>query len=76
MHNKFNSQALEVNLAETRYKTIILPEKHIWFLELSNSYWGIHKRTEEFIMEYNHPYVNYDYVIENLHNICLADLWL
>lgn len=76
MDNKFNSKALEVNLAETRYRTIILPEKHIWFLELSNSYWGIHKRTEEFIMEYNHPYVNFDYVIENLHNICLADLWL
>jgi pyruvate,orthophosphate dikinase len=76
MQRDFNSQALEVNLAETRYKTIILPEKHIWFLEVSKSYWGIHKRTEEFIMEYNHPYVNYDYVIENLHNICLADLWL
>ncbi|MDF2531796.1 MAG: ppdk2 [Clostridia bacterium] len=76
MDNQFNSRALEVNLAETRYKTIILPDKHSWFLELSKSYWGIHKRTEEFIMEYNHPYVNYDYVIENLHNICLADLWL
>lgn len=76
MDQQFNSKALEVNLAETRYKTIILPEKHKWFLELSKSYWGIHKRTEEFIMEYNHPYVNYDYVLENLHNICLADLWL
>ncbi|MDF2839364.1 MAG: ppdk2 [Clostridia bacterium] len=76
MENQFDSKALEVNLAETRYKTIVLPEKHQWFLELSNSYWGIHNRTEEFIMEYNHPYVNYDYVIENLHNICLADLWL
>lgn len=76
MENQFDSKALEVNLAETRYKTIILPEKHRWFLELSSSYWGIHNRTEEFIMEYNHPYVNYDYVIENLHNICLADLWL
>lgn len=76
MENQFNSKALEVNLAQTRYKTIILPKEHVWFLELSKSYWGIHKRTEEFIMEYNHPYVNYDYVIDNLHNICLADLWL
>ncbi|OGO76703.1 MAG: hypothetical protein A2Y23_10965 [Clostridiales bacterium GWB2_37_7] len=76
MDNQFDSKALEVNLAETKYRTIILPEKHKWFLELSNSYWGIHNRTEEFIMEYNHPYVNYDYVVENLHNICLADLWL
>jgi len=76
MDKQFDSKALEVNLAETRYKTIILPENHVWFLELSSSYWGIHNRTEEFIMEYNHPYVNYDYVIENLHNICLADLWL
>lgn len=76
MQNQFNSKALEVNLAETRYKTIKLPEEHIWFLELSKSYWGINKRTKEFIMEYNHPYVNYEYVIENLHNICLADLWL
>ncbi len=76
MQKDFNSKALEVNLAETRYKTLVLPERHVWFLELSKSYWGIHKRTEEFIMEYNHPYVNYEYVIENLHNICLADLWL
>ncbi|MGI6587038.1 MAG: PEP/pyruvate-binding domain-containing protein [Lutisporaceae bacterium] len=75
MEKSFSSQALEVNLAKTRDTDIIIPEDHKWFAELSKSYWGIYKRTQEFIKELNHQYINYQYVIENLHNISLTDLW-
>ncbi len=75
MENNFSSKALEVNLAETRDKEIDIPQEHQWFGELSKSYWGIYKRTQEFIKELNHHYINYQYVIENLHNISLTDLW-
>ncbi|MHB1393807.1 MAG: PEP/pyruvate-binding domain-containing protein [Clostridia bacterium] len=75
MEKSFSSKALEVNLAHTRDKEIDIPLDHQWFGELSKSYWGIYKRTQEFIKELNHHYINYQYVIENLHNISLTDLW-
>ncbi|HYF83311.1 MAG TPA: PEP/pyruvate-binding domain-containing protein [Clostridia bacterium] len=75
MEKSFSSKALEVNLAQTRDKEIDIPLEHQWFGELSKSYWGIYKRTQEFIKELNHHYINYQYVIENLHNISLTDLW-
>ncbi len=75
MDNNFSSKALEVNLAQTRDAEIDIPEEQRWFGELSKSYWGIYKRTQEFIRELNHQYINYQYVIENLHNISLTDLW-
>lgn len=75
MEKGFSSKALEVNLAQTRDTDIEIPEEQQWFGELSKSYWGIYKRTQEFIKELNHRYINYQYVIENLHNISLTDLW-
>ncbi len=76
MKEEFSSKALEVNLARTRDAEVEIPEEQLWFAELSKSYWGIYKRTREFIKELNHQYINYQYVIENLHNISLTDLWL
>lgn len=75
MKKHFSSEALKANLAQTRNTNIDIPKEQKWFTELSASNWGIHKRTKEFINELNHQYVNYQYVIENLHNICLTDLW-
>ncbi len=75
MEKGFSSKALEVNLAQTRDIEVDIPDEQLWFAELSKSYWGIYKRTQEFIIELNHQYVNYKYVIENLHNISLTDLW-
>ncbi len=76
MDTGFKSGALEVNLAQTRHEQTGLPREHEWFINLSSSYWGINKRTEELFKEYNHPHPNYDYIIENLHTIILTDLWL
>src|SRR5690554_1155801 len=75
MEKSFSSKALEVNLAQTRDIKMDIPKEQLWFAELSKSYWGIYKRTQEFIIELNHQYVNYKYVIDNLHNISLTDLW-
>lgn len=75
MDTNYISRALEANLAQTKHEPIELPEKHRWFISLSTPYWGINKRTEELLIEYNHPHPHYGYIIENLHTISLADLW-
>ena len=76
MSTDFKSKALEANLAETSQTEIELPARHQWFVSLSDSYWGINKRTDKFITEYNHPYPDYAYIIESLHTISVNDLWL
>ncbi len=76
METEFKSEALEANLAQTKQTEFDLPEKHRWFLSLSASYWGIYKRTEKFLIEYNHPLMDYNYIIDSLHTISLTDLWL
>lgn len=71
---KFVSKALEVNLAVTRGRIEITPE-HQWFLALSRSHFGIHKRAEELMNEYHHPYANPELVVDLLRKITLDDLW-
>jgi len=73
--DNFTSKALEANLKQTQIKDIEIPDEQRWFLELSQSKWGIHNRAEEFIRELNHKFVNRQYVIESLHTISLTDLW-
>lgn len=75
MDNIFNSDALKANLKETKGKTAPLSEKYIWFINLSKDYYGINNRAKEFSQEYQHKYVNYDYVLEILHDITLSDTW-
>lgn len=71
----FTSKALEANLKHTRIKDIEIPAEQQWFIDISQSKWGIHKRAEDFVTELNHKFVNHQYVIEALHNISLTDLW-
>ncbi|HVI41061.1 MAG TPA: PEP/pyruvate-binding domain-containing protein, partial [Anaerovoracaceae bacterium] len=73
--DNFTSKALEANLKHTRIKDIEIPDEQQWFIDISQSKWGIHKRAEEFVIELNHKFVNQQYVIEALHNISLTDLW-
>lgn len=73
--NKLTSKALEVNLAETRKKKIIIPEAHLWFISLSQDYFGINKRAQEFMQEYHHPYPNQKVISDLLKKICLEDFW-
>ncbi|MBN2461911.1 MAG: hypothetical protein JXB60_09930 [Candidatus Cloacimonetes bacterium] len=76
MKKIISSKALEDNLAQTRDLEVIIPENHLWFLSLSENFWGIHKRTEEFLKELHHPYSNRKEVIELLNNILISDFWV
>jgi pyruvate,orthophosphate dikinase len=75
MEEPFVSKALEANLAETRYKNIVIPEEHQFFIKLSESYFGINKRASECLIEYSHPFSNRKFVVEELRQILLGDLW-
>ncbi len=75
MKEKLISKALEANLAETRYKDIkILPE-YQRFIDLSIKYFGIHKRANDCIIEFQHPFSNKKFVAEELRSILLTDYW-
>ncbi len=75
MTEKFYSKALEANLAETRYKDIVIPENLQLFIDLSKDYYGIHKRAQECIIEYLHPFSNRLFVVEQTREILLSDFW-
>lgn len=76
MDKPIKSKALEANLAQTRNVEITIPEKYVWFLSLSENYWGIHQRTKEFISELYHPYSNRKEVIDLLINLSISSFWI
>ena len=75
MDSTFKSQALEANLAQTRYKDIFIPTEHQQFIDLSAKYFGINKRAKECITEYHHPLSNHTFVTEELRKMLLDDFW-
>ena len=75
MTEKFVSKALEANLAETRYKDMVIPAENQHFIDLSKDYFGLNKRAKECIIEYQHPFSNRKFVIEQLREILLTDFW-
>jgi len=75
MEEKFESKALEANLAETRYKDIKIPADFQHFIDLSKSYFGITKRANDCVIEYQHPFSNRKFVVEELRKILLTDYW-
>ncbi len=75
MEKKFVSKALEANLAETRYRDIKIPTEYQEFINLSKKYYGIHKRANDCIIEYQHPFSNKKFVSEELRKILITDFW-
>ncbi len=75
MEKKFISKALEANLAETRYKNIKIKPEYQEFINLSKKYYGINKRANDCIIEYQHPFSNKKFVVEELRKILLTDYW-
>lgn len=76
MDKVIKSEALEVNLSKTKSVEYVIPENHLWFLSLSESYYGIHKSTKEFLLELHHPYSNSKEVIGLLSKVSLSDFWI
>jgi len=75
MEKKFISKALEANLAETRYRDIKIPTEYQAFIDISKKYYGIHKRANDCVIEYQHPFSNKKFVIEELRKILITDYW-
>jgi len=75
MEEKFISKALEANLAETRYKDIKIPAEYQAFIDLSKKYYGINKRANDCVIEFQHPFSNKKFVAEELRGILLTDYW-
>ncbi|HQO49604.1 MAG TPA: hypothetical protein PK939_04195, partial [Bacteroidales bacterium] len=75
MGEQFTSKALEANLAETRYRDIYIPEEHQHFIQLSNGYFGLKKRANDCITEYHHPLSNRKFVVEELREMLITDMW-
>ncbi|MDD4148719.1 MAG: PEP/pyruvate-binding domain-containing protein [Bacteroidales bacterium] len=76
MDNIIDSTALKANLEQLGEVKIVIPDEHLWFLNLSKDYWGIQKRTEEFLLEFHHPYPNREDIVENLNKLAIGDFWV
>ncbi|NLF98344.1 MAG: hypothetical protein GX569_16550, partial [Candidatus Riflebacteria bacterium] len=62
---KLQSSALQANLARTA-AVVEVPERFKVLLQSVEDYYGVHKRVQDLLVELHHPFVNYDYVIDNV----------
>ncbi len=75
MEKIIQSEALEVNLEETRKIKVHVPKPYREFIDLSASHFGIHERALKCMTEYHHPYANHGFVVAELRKIVLNDFW-
>jgi len=75
MKDRATSKALGANLAEANAHGITVPMDHEHFTELSISYWGIHQKSKELMLEYHHPYSNRQLVVEKWREVLLGHFW-
>lgn len=71
--SQFRSSALSANLQETQ-GPIEIPPEQLSLLEITNNLYGVSKRIQEFLTELNHPFANWDLVIEGLRLTSLSYL--
>ena len=71
--SKFRSSALSANLQETQ-GPVEIPSEQLALLEITKNLYGVNKRVGEFLTELNHPYANWDLVIEGLRMASLTYL--
>ncbi|MCK4336749.1 MAG: hypothetical protein KAX11_02320 [Candidatus Aminicenantes bacterium] len=66
----WSSSALETNLRKTS-AYVKIPGKYKPLLKIVEGSFGRHKRTLDLLTELHHPYVNWEYVIEELKRLSL-----
>lgn len=76
MAEMIQSDALKANLSQTQIGEIVIPDDHQYFLSISEKYWGIHKRMQEFFTELHHPYSNKKVVVDLLVYVAISDFWI
>ena len=69
---KLQSSALQANLARTA-AVVEVPERFKVLLQSVEDYYGVHKRVQDLLVELHHPFVNYDYVIDNVKAFAIND---
>jgi len=71
---EWRSTALEINLERT--KTIVeIPEKYAKLIDIAGKHYGVLKRTEELLVELNHPFVNWGFVLNQLKGLSIGDFY-
>ncbi|MBN1364897.1 MAG: hypothetical protein JW976_08855 [Syntrophaceae bacterium] len=68
----WGSSALKVNLERTA-ATIEIPDRHSTLLKIVENHYGLQKKTRELLMELNHPFVNWEYVLKELKSISIGN---
>ncbi len=68
------SSALQVNLERTAAK-VEIPEEYTPLLEVAKNHFGLLKKTNDLLIELNHPFVNWDYVLQQLRTISIGDFY-
>ena len=72
--NIWRSTALEINLERTK-AVVEIPDKYRILLDVARSHYGVSKRTEELLVELNHPFVNWEYVLNRLKGLSIGDFF-
>jgi pyruvate,orthophosphate dikinase len=67
-----NLTALEINLERTR-AMVEIPDRYGELLLVAKSHSAIGIRTEEMLKEFHHPYVNWDYLLEQLKGLSIGE---
>ncbi len=70
----WRSTALEINLQRTR-AIVEIPDKYQILLAAARNHYGVSKRTEELLIELNHPFVNWEYVLNQLKSLSIGDFY-
>jgi pyruvate,orthophosphate dikinase len=68
----FTSSALQVNLERTAAR-VEIPGEYEELLKVAEPHYGVLKRTRELLVELNHPYVNWEYVLTQLRTLSIGD---
>jgi len=72
--NDLQSSALQVNLERTAAK-VEIPEEYLPLLKIVEDHYGLQKKTKELLIELNHPFVNWDYVLQQLRTLSIGDFY-
>ena len=68
------SSALKVNLERTAVN-VEIPEQYAPLLQVAEGHYGLKKKTLELLTEFNHPFVNWEYVLKELKSISIGDFY-
>ena len=70
----FKSRALEINLERTK-AIVEIPEKYRVLMDMMQGHYGILRRLEDLLIELNHPFVNWDYVLTQVKSLSIGDFY-